>query len=112
MSAFEWLAEERLREAIGRGDFDDLLARGAPLALEDLSGLDPELRAGYLLLRGAGVLPEEMALRKEALRLGHLLAACEEAGARERLERERSAVLLRQALLAEARRERAGGGRG
>ena len=61
--------------------------------------LDAELRASYLLLKGANVLPEEMALRKELLSLGDLLRACENDGERTALERRRTQLLLRYELL-------------
>ena len=97
-----------MQEAIRAGEFDDLPGRGKPLALEDLSRVPGELRTGYLLLRGAGVLPEEMQLRKESLRLDDLLACCTHDAERNSLEERRRAVALRYALLME-RRRRAGG---
>lgn len=95
MNPLDRVAEARLAEAIARGDFADLPGFGKPLDLEDLSGVAPELRAGYLLLKGAGVLPEEMQVRKELLSLNDLLAACEDDGIRVDLEGRRTRLLLR-----------------
>lgn len=106
MSLLDRIAEERLREAVERGDFEDLRVPGAPLELEDLSRLPEDLRASWLLLRGAGVLPEELALRQEALRLGDLIAACTDDGERATLEGRRRTALLRHDLLMERRRRR------
>ena len=60
MSSFETIVEARIRDAIARGEFDDLAGKGRPLAFEDLSAVPHDLRAAYLLLNNAGVLPEEM----------------------------------------------------
>jgi hypothetical protein len=98
------IAEERLAEAIARGDFDDLPGLGRPLEIEDLSRVPEDLRASYLLLRGAGVLPEELELRRQALRLADLLAACTSDGQRAGLLAERERLLFRVELLAERRR--------
>lgn len=65
MEIFEILAEKKIRDAIDRGEFDDLPGRGKPLLLEDLSGVAPEDRMANKILKNAGVLPPQMALRKE-----------------------------------------------
>jgi len=103
MNPLDRLAEQKLAAAIAAGEFDDLPGAGKPLELEDLSQVDEDLRAGYLLLKSAHVLPEEMALKKELLTLGDLLRACEDAGARATLEERRNALALRYELLMERR---------
>lgn len=105
MDALTHLAEARIREAIARGELDDLPGKGRPLELEDLSRVPEELRAGFLLLKNAGFLPEELELRKETITLRSLIAACEDDGEqRARLQRRLSAKLLRLEVLAERHR--------
>jgi hypothetical protein len=106
MDSFDLIAEQRIAEALAAGELEDLPGRGRPLELEDLSQVDEDLRGGYLLLRGAGFLPEEMELRKEALRLGDLLRACEDPAERATLEGRRHALALRYEVLMERRRRR------
>lgn len=103
MDAFDHIAEQKIREALARGEFDRIPNAGRPLELEDLSRVPEELRAGYLLLKGAGVLPEELQLRKETLRLEDLIAACQDEGELVRLRKERTKAALRYALLLERR---------
>ena len=98
MDALALAAERRIAEAIAAGEFDGLAGTGRPLELEDLTGLDPELRGCYLVLKSAGVLPEEMALRKELVTLGDLLRACDTPLERDALEDRRRALLLRHEL--------------
>ena len=78
MDALTQLAEQRIREAIARGELDDLPGKGRPLQLDDLARVPEELRAGYTLLKSAGCLPEELELRKEMVTLRDLLAAATE----------------------------------
>src|SRR5262249_10338392 len=99
MDALHRIPQNRLEEAVARGELDRLPGAGAPLDLDDLARVPEDLRAGYLVLKNAGVLPEAMELRKEALRLGDLIAACSDASERSELESKRRAVLLRIEIL-------------
>lgn len=99
MDIFRLIAEERIREAERRGEFDDLPGKGKPLPPDELEGVPEELRVGYRLLKNAGVLPEEMQLRKDMLTLGRV---CKSDSDRQKLERELSAKKLRyQTLMSE-----------
>jgi hypothetical protein len=71
----EVIAEERIRAAMERGEFDNLPGKGRPLNLDDLENVPPELRAAYTLLRNAGFVPPEVALRKEIQEIEARLAA-------------------------------------
>jgi hypothetical protein len=62
---FDKIAEERIREAIEHGEFDDLPGKGKPLNLEDDSHLPADLRLAYKILKNADCLPPELELRKE-----------------------------------------------
>ena len=104
MDALARMAESKIRSAIARGEFDDLPGHGKPLQLEDLSRVPAELRMGYKLLRTAGCLPPELEARKDAARLGALLAATGDPEERARLSRLRSDALLRYQVLADRRR--------
>ena len=61
------IAEQRIREAMERGEFDNLPFHGKPIKLDDLVGVPEHLRMGYKILKNAGVLPEEMQLKKGLL---------------------------------------------
>ncbi len=62
---FQRLAEQRIQEAIQKGEFDDLPGKGKPLQLEDLSHVPEELRLAYKVLKNAGFLPPEVELLRE-----------------------------------------------
>ena len=107
MSPLEKVAEARIRDAIARGDFDDLAGKGRPLRLDDLSGVPEDLRSGYILLKNAGVLPEEMELRKEMVTLEALIEACADPDERVRLRKDLNWKMVRFRLLTERRRPQA-----
>lgn len=71
---YEKIAEERIREAIERGEFDNLPGKGKPVVLENDSHIAPELRIAYKILKNAGCLPPEMELRKEIQTTEELLS--------------------------------------
>ena len=101
MNLIEKIAEARIRDAMARGDFDNLAGRGQPLRLEDLSKVPDDLRAGYILLKNAGVLPEEMQLRKEMVTLEALVDACADPEERTRLRKDLNWKVIRFRMLME-----------
>lgn len=84
MPIMPWLAEQRILEAMREGEFDNLAGSGKPLELEDLSGVPEELRMSFKILKNAGILPEELAVQQECVRLEEMLSVC--------LEEEREAL--------------------
>ncbi len=72
--AWTKLAEERIKDAIERGELDNLPGAGKPLELEDDSRLDPELRMAYKVLKNAGFTPPELDVRNEIVRAEEMLA--------------------------------------
>jgi hypothetical protein len=103
VNALELLAESKIRAAMAEGQFDELRGHGKPLPLEDLSRVPPELRMGFKLLRNAGCLPPELEARKEAARLGALIAATGDPAERARLSRLRAEAEARYRILLERR---------
>lgn len=92
MWLLERLAEERIEQAIARGELEDLPDRGRPLDLDDDAMVPPELRAAYRVLKNAGFLPEEVALRRRIHDAEELLRVA-------RSEEERAAAGARLRLL-------------
>jgi hypothetical protein len=75
MDFFAKLAENRIKEAIEAGEFDNLRGKGQPLDLNDDSHIPPELRMAYKILKNADCLPPELTLRQEVVQLQDLVAA-------------------------------------
>ena len=73
MNPFDLLAEQRIRDAQARGEFDDLPGSGRPLVLEGDPLVPAELRVAYRLLKNAGFVPPELEARGEIRALEKLL---------------------------------------
>ena len=58
--SFERNVDERIKEAITRGDFDNLPGKGKPLDLDAYFTTPEHLRMGYSILKSADIIPEEM----------------------------------------------------
>jgi hypothetical protein len=107
MTFLERIAEEKIREALARGELDSQHLAGKPLPLES-NGLVPEdLRIAYKLLKDAGFLPPEMELRKEIVNLKDLLATVGDESERAKLARRINDLVLRLNLLARRSFDRA-----
>jgi len=102
MEFMRTIAEEKIQEAINRGELDHLPGAGKPLPPDELANVPEELRVGFKLLRNAGMIPEEMQLRKDMLTIGDLIAACQTDVERKKLQLELSAKWLRyQSLMSD-----------
>lgn len=84
MFLLDRLAEQRIAEAMARGEFDDLPGAGQPLELDDDTLVPEELRVAYRLLKNAGFVPPEVEARRELASLEELLACTDDAGERDR----------------------------
>jgi hypothetical protein len=98
---FDKLVEQKIREAMRAGEFDRLEGRGRPVDLDAYFSTPEELRAGYAVLKNAGVLPEEAQLRGEMNALREQLAACSDPPERERLTRALGDLTLKYGLMVE-----------
>jgi hypothetical protein len=73
LGAIAKIAEQKIREAQERGEFDDLSCQGQPLDHSDLERVPEELRMSYIILKNAGCPPPEVALKNEILQIEDML---------------------------------------
>ena len=78
MEIFSKIAEQRIREAIEKGDFDRLENRGKPFKLDDDLWIPEDLRPAYRVLKNAGCLPPELEIRNEIVALRDLLSGIDD----------------------------------
>ncbi len=95
MDIIDRIAERRIEEAMARGELDDLPGTGKPLALDDDALVPAELRMAYRVLKNAGCLPPEVALRREMGSVEALLARSEDDADRARAARRLSMLATR-----------------
>ncbi|MBF0507184.1 MAG: DUF1992 domain-containing protein [Nitrospirae bacterium] len=69
MDVFVKIAEQRIKQAIDNGEFDDLRGAGEPLIFEDESWIPEDLRLAYRILKNNGFIPPELELRNEIINL-------------------------------------------
>ena len=100
MDILATIAERKIREAMARGELDNLAGKGKPLAMdEDLSGVPDELRMAYKILKNAGFVPPEVELRKEIVTLREMLGTLEDDEQRRRVGRQLDFKLLKLGMM-------------
>lgn len=69
MDCFARIAEQRIREALENGEFENLQGRGKPIVFEDESWIPDDLKMAYRFLKNAGCIPPELEARNEVINL-------------------------------------------
>jgi hypothetical protein len=95
MNIFSKIAEQRIREAIASGEFENLENAGKPLDLDDDSWVPEDLRMAYRVLKRAGCLPPELELRNEVINLRELIRTIDDDQERIRKIRELNFKLMK-----------------
>ena len=104
--SIESAIEQKIREAMARGEFDNLAGKGKPIDLEAYFNTPEDLRMAYSILKSNSFVPEEVEMMKEIAslkeKLGSIADGPESAALREKIN-ERSLAL---SLLLDRRRRR------
>jgi len=88
MDIFRKIAEQRINEAVQRGEFDNLSLAGQRLDFERDAHVPDDLKMAYRLLRNAGMVPEEVQLLRTVADLREGLAGCRDPRLRQELQKE------------------------
>lgn len=97
MDAFVLVAENKIREAMEKGEFDNLYGQGKPIDFNDDAHISPEYRMAYRILKNSGqdLSEEELAQQILSLRAEASSAASEsETAAVAKILRRKEAELL------------------
>ena len=73
--SFERIVEAMIKEAMERGDFDNLPGKGKPIDLTEYFETPEEVRLVTSVLKGAGMTPREVDLLKEIAERKQVLVA-------------------------------------
>lgn len=103
MSIFEIIAEKRIEQAMAEGAFDNLQNKGKPLANDNMDHVPEELRMAYKILKNAGVIPEEIELKKGIVQISTLLNNCADENERKELRMQLNEKQLRYNIIMESR---------
>jgi hypothetical protein len=101
--SFNRIAENRIREAIEQGEFDNLPGAGKPVNLDEYFSTPEDLRMAHSILKNANCRPMEVELLSEIARLEQAVAAPATDEARAALQRELSHRRTELAILLERR---------
>ena len=104
--SFDKLVEEKIREAMANGEFDNLAGRGKPLDLDSYFATPEDVRLAYSLLKSSGFIPEEMALLKEIDSLKAALDKSSSEDERKQIKKKIDERVLKFNLLVERYRRR------
>ncbi|HYO62828.1 MAG TPA: DUF1992 domain-containing protein [Pyrinomonadaceae bacterium] len=96
--------KQQIREAMERGEFDNLPGKGKPLDLEAYFQTPEHLRLAYSVLKSGDFVPEEVQLLKEVESLKAELAATTDEARRKQLGRRIADLRTKVALLLEQNR--------
>ncbi|WP_208591636.1 DnaJ family domain-containing protein [Gracilibacillus suaedae] len=103
MDVFSQLAEERIKQAMKDGEFDQIEGKGKPLKKDPLEHVPAELRMSYRIMKNSGYLPEEVQINKELASLRDLLKYCTGDKDKQRLEKRISEKELQFQMLLDKR---------
>jgi hypothetical protein len=93
--------DEIIRDAMERGEFDNLPKSGKPLNLNDYFDTPEDVRLAYSILKNANFLPEEAVLLKEISGLEEQIKQASDPEKRKNLQKEIETRRLKYNLLIE-----------
>jgi hypothetical protein len=98
--------ENMIKEAIARGEFDNLSGAGKPLDLDAYFNTPEDLRMAFSMLKSNDFVPEEVEMLKEIENLRETLKASTDSDEKERLQAKINERSLAVRLLIERRARR------
>jgi hypothetical protein len=94
MNVFQQIAENRIREAMAEGLFDNIPGKGQPFRFEDDSMVPEDLRQCHKILKNAHCLPAELELRKDIFNIRQMLESAVDEETRRALRRKLNSTML------------------
>jgi hypothetical protein len=91
----ELIAEQKIAEAISRGELSNLPGEGRPLDLDDDVLVPEDLRMAYRVLKNSGFVPPSVSLLREVRELEALLEGAADGPARAEAFRKLEVLRLR-----------------
>ena len=104
--SIESAIEQKIKEAMARGDFDNLAGSGKPLDLEAYFNTPEDLRMAYSMLKSNDFVPEEVEIFKQIAELKEKLSTVEDDSEKGELRKRLDERTLVLSLLLDKRRRR------
>ncbi|MCB9059291.1 MAG: DUF1992 domain-containing protein [Calditrichae bacterium] len=87
MFGWEKLAQDKIKEAMLKGEFDNLPGEGKPLDLTDYFKAPAHLRLAIDVLKKSNALPPPILIKKEITEIQQQIKNCKDADAKANLEK-------------------------
>ena len=94
MDIFQKIAENKIREAMDEGLFENIPGNGKPFTFEDDSLVPADLRQCHKILKNANCLPRELELRRDIFNLRQMLDSATDEKTRTALQRKLNSTML------------------
>ena len=101
---FDKLVESIIKEAMERGEFDNLPGKGKPIDLSAYFDTPEDLRVAYSVLKNAGMTSREVELLKEIAELKQIHAAMLDEEKKKKLHKEIEQKQIEFSLMMERQR--------
>jgi len=98
-SSFNKIVELKIREAMAKGEFDDLPGKGKPLEDSDWEKTPEEMRLAFKILKNAGYIPLEIELKNEISKIKDTLKSTTDKEEKHRLIKERNYLQTKLSLM-------------
>lgn len=95
MDYLTFIAEQKIAQALEKGELKPTLWKNRPLPLEDDHLVPDDLKMAYKMLKNAGYLPPEVETRKEISRIEQLIAQTEDEHVRIKQMKKLSVLLMK-----------------
>lgn len=86
--SFDRIVEDKIQEAMERGEFDNLPGKGKPIDLTEYFETPEDIRLAQSVLKNAGMTSREVDLLKEIAELKQILVAVLEERKKQEIERQ------------------------
>lgn len=100
------LAEAKIREAIKKGELKNLPGAGKPVEVDNMILVPYEDRLAYTVMKNAGLVPDEVNLKKEIASLQKSIAGCQDPDKKEVLKRRLRDTSIQYHIIMEKRARR------
>jgi hypothetical protein len=104
--SIESAIEQKIKEAMARGEFDNLSGAGKPIDLDAYFNTPEDLRMAFAMLKSNEFVPEEVEIFREIAELDEKIKASGDQAEQAELSIRRDERRLKLMLLLDARRRR------
>ncbi|UCH15254.1 MAG: DUF1992 domain-containing protein [Bacteroidales bacterium] len=104
MGNFDKVVEKKIKEAIENNEFDNLEGFGKPLDNSEYFNSPEEDRVAFHIMKNAGIVPEELKIRKEINHLIKEIKDCTDKTEKEKLKKELSMLYTEFELVMEQKK--------